>query len=216
MLGGAEIYSNISQYSAGRCSSNISVYCVIVRNMGIYSRGAIYPSISQYIHSGLLFVSILLDKQAFSHSRRHNKGADWRRLAHTPAHQSVRVVWCIANNLSGCSGGAKKKFNPGGRPSVTVDKLPSSPTGKAGTRPLPSSQSGCEGTCPRLSVAAMSAGVRTAFEDRRRGLFSHAWCCCCRCSQSTAPMHKKVVSVLPLSMSSPRSAPMRLARSATR
>ena len=59
VLGGAEIYSNISQYSAGRCSSNISVYCVIVRNMGIYSRGAIYPSISQYIHSALLFVSIL-------------------------------------------------------------------------------------------------------------------------------------------------------------
>ena len=59
MLGGAEIHSNISQYSAGRCSSNISVYCAIVRNIGVYSRGAIYPSISQYIHSALLFVSIL-------------------------------------------------------------------------------------------------------------------------------------------------------------
>ena len=58
-LAAPRIYSNISQYSAGRCSSNISVYCAIVRNIGVYSRGAIYPSISQYIHSAFLFVSIL-------------------------------------------------------------------------------------------------------------------------------------------------------------
>ena len=62
MLGGAEIYS---KYPSIRLEDvppiYISVYCAIVRNMGVYSRGAIYPSISQNIHSALLFVSILCE-----------------------------------------------------------------------------------------------------------------------------------------------------------